>query len=101
MLFTLCVNICVYVCVPLVCQVPLEARKVVEARGIGTIDHCELPCGCRELNSGLLEEQPVLTFLILLHSCKISCLCIGLLFVFVTSLYVKHLFLGFSLTRIQ
>ena len=25
-----------------------------------TIDDCEPPCGCWELNSGLMEEQPVL-----------------------------------------
>jgi hypothetical protein len=26
----------------------------------GVTDGCELPCGCWELNPGLLEEQPVL-----------------------------------------
>ena len=26
----------------------------------GVIDGCEPPCRCQELNSGLLEEQPVL-----------------------------------------
>jgi hypothetical protein len=28
--------------------------------GTGVADRCELPCGCWELNSGPLEEQPVL-----------------------------------------
>jgi hypothetical protein len=30
------------------------------------IDGCEPPCGCWELNSGLLEEQPVFFFFLLL-----------------------------------
>ena len=28
--------------------------------GAGVTDRCELPCGCWELNPGLLEEQSVL-----------------------------------------
>ena len=28
--------------------------------GTGVTDHCEPPCGCRELNLGPLEEQPLL-----------------------------------------
>ena len=32
----------------------------VRCPGTGVTDSCELPCGCWELNSGPLEEQPVL-----------------------------------------
>ena len=32
----------------------------VRSPGIGVKDGCEPPCGCRELNPGPLEEQPVL-----------------------------------------
>jgi len=32
----------------------------VRASGTGVIDSCELPCGCWDLNLGLLEEQPAL-----------------------------------------
>jgi hypothetical protein len=27
--------------------------------GTGVVDNCELPCGCWELNPGVLQEQPV------------------------------------------
>ena len=36
--------------------------------GTRVMDSCEIPCGCWELNPGLLEEQPVLlTFELSLH----------------------------------
>ena len=34
--------------------------EAVGSPGTGVTDRCELPCGCWELNPGLLEEQPVL-----------------------------------------
>jgi hypothetical protein len=38
----------------------LRPEENVGASETEVIDDCELPCGCWELNLGLLEEQPVL-----------------------------------------
>ena len=35
-------------------------QKRTEFPGTGVSDRYELPCGCWELNPGLLQEQPVL-----------------------------------------
>ena len=32
----------------------------IRSPGTGVTNSCELPCGCWDLNLGLLEEQPVL-----------------------------------------
>jgi hypothetical protein len=42
-------------CLPDVCLC-----EGVGTLGIGVTDSCELSCGCWELNSSPLEEQPVL-----------------------------------------
>ena len=39
---------------------PLKPEEGVRTSGTGVMDGCRLPCGCWELNSGPLEEQPVL-----------------------------------------
>ena len=45
----LCEVFCLYVCL---CE-------VVRSSGTGVTDSCELPCGCWELNTYPLEEQPL------------------------------------------
>lgn len=42
------------------CVVPLEARRVCWIPGPGVTDDCKPPCGCWELVSGPLRDQPVL-----------------------------------------
>ena len=39
---------------------PQRLEEGVRSVSISIIDGCELPCGCWDLNPGLLEEQPVL-----------------------------------------
>ena len=39
------------------CAVIIEARRVNWIPGTQVLHDCELPCGCRELNLGLLQEQ--------------------------------------------
>jgi hypothetical protein len=39
---------------------PQRQEESIESLGVETRDSCESPCGCWELNLGLLEEQPVL-----------------------------------------
>jgi hypothetical protein len=43
-----------------VCVVFMRPEESVGSPGTGGIDSCELPCGCWELNLGLLEVQPAL-----------------------------------------
>lgn len=52
----------VFLCVsaPLVCLVPIEARKSVVCPRPGISDSCELPWVCWELNLASPEEQSVL-----------------------------------------
>jgi hypothetical protein len=38
----------------------IDCMKVFDSPGTGVTEGCELPCGYWELNSGPLEEQPVL-----------------------------------------
>ena len=35
-------------------------EEEIRSPGIGVTDNCKPPCGCRELNSGPLEEQAML-----------------------------------------
>ena len=49
-----------YVYAPYACLVSKEVRRGHEFPGTGVIDGCEPPCGCIDLNLGLLQEQSVL-----------------------------------------
>ena len=56
-------NLCFYVhrCLPLFISVHRCCLQSPEnSSGTGTSNGCEPPCGCRSLNSGPVEEQPVL-----------------------------------------
>ena len=46
-----------YLCIPVMCLVPGEVRKVIECPGTGVMGGCELPCGCWDPNSGPLQDQ--------------------------------------------
>lgn len=46
-----------YVCAPHACLVPKKPEEAVKFPVAGVADTCELPCRCRELNPGSLEEQ--------------------------------------------
>ena len=48
-------NLCVYINALSVC-LSVHQKRALDP----IIDICELPCSCWELNSGFLEEQPVL-----------------------------------------
>ena len=41
------------------CAVIIEARRVNWIPSSQVLHGCELPCECREMNSGLLQEQLV------------------------------------------
>ena len=49
-----------YMYIPHACLMPAEVRRGIRSPGTGVTDGWEPPCGCRELNSGPLEEQAML-----------------------------------------
>ena len=56
-------------------EVPVEAKQHRNPRA-GVIDGCKLPCGCWDLNSGPLEQQPVLlTTELSLYTLKKQSIC--------------------------
>lgn len=50
----------VYICIPHVCLDFTEAERVVRSPGIAVTHHCEMLCGCWQLNLGSWQEQQVL-----------------------------------------
>lgn len=54
---------------------PVEARKGIRSSGIGVPGGCELPCGCREMNVGPIEELHVfLTNELSLQALSLKCI---------------------------
>jgi hypothetical protein len=43
------------------CSAGVGQKRAIDGCGIGVTDSCEPLCGCWDLNSGSLEEQPVLS----------------------------------------
>lgn len=50
-----------YVCMPACVMESKEAREEVRSSGTGGANACELPCGFWDMNSGPLQDQPVLS----------------------------------------
>ena len=77
-------NLFILILCALVFCLNVQLCEGVVAAGTGVTDNCKLPCGCWELNSGPLEEQPMLLtvessfqplalhFLAIMHSTMIS-----------------------------
>lgn len=49
-----------YVCIPNVYNATWRAEHGTKLPETGAVNDCRLPCWCCELNSGRLQEQPVL-----------------------------------------
>lgn len=50
-----------YVCMPECVMESKEAREEVRSSETGGANACELPCGFWDMNSGPLQDQPVLS----------------------------------------
>jgi hypothetical protein len=60
LLLLLLVFVCLFVYLSIICVCTVVFRHSRREHQIFVMDGCELPCGCRDLNSGPLEEQSVL-----------------------------------------